>query len=83
MKQSKGIKQNWTVTENFDICFCVIFDWYYQRINFWKGGLALGSVSTQFWDVSNIFWLSVILSFKSFIYSWRSLYTMFFVLDIK
>ena len=30
MKQSKKIKQNQTGTENFDVCFCVIFDGFYQ-----------------------------------------------------
>ena len=26
MKQCQEIKQNWTGQENFEICFCVIFD---------------------------------------------------------
>ena len=28
MKQNEDIKQNWKGTENFDICFCVIFKHY-------------------------------------------------------
>ena len=30
LEQSKEIKQNLTGTENFDNCFCVIFDCYYK-----------------------------------------------------
>ena len=26
MKQCQEIKQNWTGQENFEICFCIIFD---------------------------------------------------------
>ena len=30
MKRSKEIKQNWTGTEKFDKCFCIILDHYWQ-----------------------------------------------------
>ena len=30
----KEIKENWTRPENFDICFCVSFDRYYQKLIF-------------------------------------------------
>ena len=31
MAKSKKIKQNWTRTENFDVCFLVNFDRYFQK----------------------------------------------------
>ena len=37
MEQSKEIKQNWTGSKDFDICFCVIFHCYDQNFHFWKG----------------------------------------------
>ena len=34
MKQFQEIKQNWIGIENFDICFCVIFDYKYESFIF-------------------------------------------------
>lgn len=31
MEQSKDIKQNWARIKNFDICFCVTFDFLYLK----------------------------------------------------
>ena len=31
-EKSEEIEQNWTGTENFITCFCVIFDRYYQSL---------------------------------------------------
>ena len=36
MKQYQEIKQTWTGQENFEICFCVIFDQIF--ICGWKAG---------------------------------------------
>ena len=33
-KKKKKIKQTWASLENFDICFCVSFDHYYEKSNF-------------------------------------------------
>ena len=32
MSNSEEMKQNWTIPKNFEICFCVIFDHYCQKI---------------------------------------------------
>ena len=32
LEKSKDTKQNWTGIENFDFCFCVIFDCYYLSL---------------------------------------------------
>ena len=32
--KSKKIEQNWARPENVDICFCVSFDRYYQKLMF-------------------------------------------------
>ena len=29
-EQCKEMKQNWTGLGNFDNCFCLIFNWYYD-----------------------------------------------------
>ena len=50
----KEIKQNWTGAENFDNHFCVIFNQYDKSFYFLKEDWALGSISTQFWQFSNI-----------------------------
>ena len=31
-EQNKRIKQNWTESGNFNVCFCVIFDRYCQSL---------------------------------------------------
>ena len=34
LANSKKIKQNWTRPEKFDICFCISFDCYFQKVVF-------------------------------------------------
>ena len=53
MKQYQETKQNWTKRENFDICFCVIFDHSYQ-FYIWRVDWVPGSASPIF-DVCPIF----------------------------
>ena len=50
LAKSKKIKQNWTRLENFDICFCVSFDRYCQKLVFWRWDRTLAYVYIQFWD---------------------------------
>ena len=57
MAKSKKTKQNWPTPENFDICFCIGFDRYYQKL-FFKGRM----------DTSLFF--HPILIFSCFLISW-------------
>ena len=52
------------------------------KLNFWRGGWALGYVSTQIWDLPNISLFPKILSLKLSGDSWGSWYAEFAMLDI-
>ena len=49
------------------------------KFNFWDTDCALGSISTQIWDVSNIYELPGILSLNLFDSSRGNFYTMFII----
>ena len=49
--KGKEIKQSWTRLENFDICFCVFFDRYYQDFISGATHWALGYFLSQVGDI--------------------------------
>ena len=59
-----------------------VFGLLLPKFNFWKGDWALGYVSTQIWDFSNISLFPKILSLKSFDNLWGNSHTKFAILDI-
>ena len=54
MAKSKKTKQNWPATENFDICFCIGFDRYYQKL-FLREEWTLACIFIQFWSFPNVY----------------------------
>ena len=59
---------------------CVVVGLVLPTFNFWKGDWALGYVSTQLWDFTDISLFPKILTLKSFGNSWGNSYTKFAIL---
>ena len=63
--------------------FLPVFQLLLPKPNFFKGDWALGCVSTQIWEFSNIYELPKILGLNSFGILWGNSYSKLAILDIK